>query len=368
MATKNKQNPPPPSGGIINLRKAVGPGSMDMVRQLRRLLQVKKIGHVGTLDPFADGVLPIAIGKATNMIHYMEEQDKRYRVFLYFGESTDTQDLSGKIIRKNKIDKGLLQDLTANDGLRIREVISSLTGSITQETPKFSAAKIQGRPMYEYARKGIEVVGKLRHVEIYSAELLQLYSDESKIENDRVLPDILAADAEFFPDLEIVEGFDAAKEVHQTALAAVIDIHCSKGTYIRTWVQELGNKLGVGAYAARLRRMASGPFCIQNSHSIAEIARHIDEISLDKIEENQNYLLPADRARPDLPVLELEESLAVAILQGKRLDIEQRFAPNTLVRLYHSEQFLGLGRVVVQNKRMELHAERMFLSLEDFTY
>ncbi|NCC83858.1 MAG: tRNA pseudouridine(55) synthase TruB [Clostridia bacterium] len=362
-----KINPPPPQGGILNCRKPVGPTSLWLVNEIKRLSAVRKVGHCGTLDPFADGVLPIALGRATNMIRYMDDYDKVYRVLIHLGEATDTADLSGSVIGGRLPASEECLAWSANDFAVLRETIGQMTGLIEQETPAFSAAKIAGRPMYEYARAGIAVEGKIRQVEVFSAELqgagFDLQEDGLEALDESHLPGEV-----FFPGTEHVDkGLDKVKSVHKPRFWLVVDIHCSKGTYIRTWAAELGQRLGCGAYAARLRRLRSGPYSFDDAvrqedlRIIKQEGRGLAELK------SRGLLRDASTARPDFPVIELDLNNATRILQGKQVFGLPDLSADSHYRVFCRDLFLGIGvGRLSEDTGVILVAERMFTSLENF--
>ena len=197
--------------GFLVIDKPQGVTSFDVVRTVRRVLKVRRVGHCGTLDPMATGVLPVAIGEATRLVEFVMDGAKIYRGTLKLGETTDTQDAEGTILSRGAID-GI-------DRVEIEGVIATLLGPIQQLTPMYSALKRDGVPLYELARKGIEVERTLRSIEIYRFELCSL-------------------------DLPFV----------------TFEVTCSKGTYVRTLAHNLGARLGCGAHLTALRRLKSGAF------------------------------------------------------------------------------------------------------------
>lgn len=202
--------------GFIVLDKPAGMTSHDVVGAVRRLAGMKKVGHTGTLDPFATGVLPVALGEATKVIPFLEESVKVYRAVMKLGESTDTQDFTGSIIRQ-----GSWQGVTPD---RIREAACRFIGRGSQIPPMFSALKRNGVPLYRLARKGEEVPREPRDIEIFSLDV------------DRIdLPEV---------------AFTA---------------RCSRGLYVRTLASDLGDLLGCGAHLVELQRIASGPFTLEQA-------------------------------------------------------------------------------------------------------
>lgn len=219
--------------GFLNIYKPVGMTSHDVVSVLRRVTKIKQIGHTGTLDPFAEGVLPICIGKATRLIEYLQD-DKEYLATVQFGAATNTFDLDGEKVFTS--DKKVSRD-------DIKEGLKSFEGEISQLPPIFSAIKVKGKKLYEYARKGEEVEIQPRKVVIENIEL---------------------------------KNFD--EELQQ----AQILLKCSKGTYIRSIANDLGKNLGCGGYLIKLIRIQAGKFRVENS------------VQLDGIDVESNLINPLD--------------------------------------------------------------------------
>ena len=219
--------------GFLNIYKPVGMTSHDVVSVLRRVTKIKQIGHTGTLDPFAEGVLPICIGKATRLIEYLQD-DKEYLATVQFGAATNTFDLDGEKVFTS--DKKVSRD-------DIKEGLKSFEGEISQLPPIFSAIKVKGKKLYEYARKGEEVEIQPRKVVIKNIEL---------------------------------KNFD--EELQQ----AQILLKCSKGTYIRSIANDLGKNLGCGGYLIKLIRTQAGKFRVENS------------VQLDGIDVESNLINPLE--------------------------------------------------------------------------
>lgn len=209
--------------GFLIIDKSAGVTSHDVVNAVRRIVGQKKVGHTGTLDPFATGVLPVALGEGTKAIPFLDEGVKEYRAVLRFGEATDTQDCTGTVIRRG--------DWSAVSPDLIREVVPQFTGRISQLPPMFSALKRDGVPLYKLARRGQEVERALREIEIFSL----------CIENISM------------PELAFT-------------------VSCSRGTYVRTLAHDLGERLGCGAHLVELRRMASGPFSCRDALPLNALA------------------------------------------------------------------------------------------------
>lgn len=213
--------------GIINVYKEKGYTSHDVVAIVRKTLNIKKVGHTGTLDPDAEGVLPVCIGQATKLADYIMAERKSYRAEITFGAETTTQDASGEIIEKYSYDF---------DEDKLKEAVKTFIGEQTQIPPMYSAIKVNGKKLYELAREGKEVERKTRKIEIFDIKIV----------------DIMPPDR------------------------AIIDVDCSKGTYIRTLCSDIGKKLGWGAYMSQLTRTASGNFIIENAVKL-DILKKISE-------------------------------------------------------------------------------------------
>ncbi len=215
--------------GFLNIYKPEGITSFDVIARLRKVLHIKQIGHTGTLDPFAVGVLPVCVGKSTRLIEYLDD-DKEYLATVQFGAQTDTCDKDGQIIKTydNKISK---DDLLS--------VLKDFSGEIEQIPPIYSAIKVNGRKLYEYARTGQNVDIKPRKVVIYNANLV---------------------------------SFDDISQ------SAIIKIGCSKGTYIRSIARDIGEKLNCGGYLTALERIKAGMFSVENSVKLEDI-KSVEDVS-----------------------------------------------------------------------------------------
>jgi tRNA pseudouridine55 synthase len=210
------------NNGFFVIDKPAGITSHDVVSRVRRILGTRKVGHTGTLDPFATGVLPVAVNDGTKAIQFLDEGVKCYEALLRLGVTTDTLDMTGALLSES--------DYSRITRAKLLSSLTKFTGAISQIPPMYSAIKQNGRPLYKLARQGIDVDRKERDVEIHSIELL---------------------------------SFD----IPHTA----IRVTCSRGTYIRTLADDIGRQLGCGASLQELRRTASGPFHIENSVTLAEL-------------------------------------------------------------------------------------------------
>ena len=277
--------------GVINVNKEAGMTSSDVVARLRRILKQKKIGHTGTLDPMATGVLPICAGKATRLSDYIMDKDKVYVAGLALGARTDTQDAEGKVIfHSNHL-------IERED---ILKAIPAFTGEIMQTPPMYSAIKIDGKKLYEYARAGMEVTRKPRRVTVYKLELLE-QTDKNKF---------------------------------------ILRVHCSKGTYVRTICADLGDALGAGGYMYSLVRTRAGCYDIANAFSLAQIA--------DMVENGDNsFLRPMDEPLSSLKRADIKPEFEKQFLNGVPLApemyISADLAEGEKTRVYFKGVFSALS-------------------------
>jgi tRNA pseudouridine55 synthase len=251
---------------IVSVNKQKDISSHDAVRKVKKILQAKKAGHTGTLDPMATGLLIICTNRATRLADYFSSLHKEYRAIMKLGETTDTQDADGRVIAK--------EDASNIDGDRIKSAVDAFKGSMLQLPPMFSALKHKGKPLYKLARKGIEIERKSREVNIYQIELLDI-------------------------NIPYVE-FKAI---------------CSKGTYIRTLCDDIGKKLGVGAHLFELERTAVGQFCLNDSVTIEELK------SVDMEQLNCKGIYTKDKALSWMPELKIEMSMVKSIKNGVPIEV-----------------------------------------------
>jgi len=287
--------------GILNINKPLGPTSHDVVAQLRRTLRPRKIGHAGTLDPAAEGVLLICLGNATRTVEYLMDLHKEYRAVAKFGAETDSEDATGIVTAEYDCSSVTLEDIKA--------VLPQFTGHIMQIPPMVSAVHHNGKRLYELARAGETVERDARPVEIYSLSLL-----------------------DFKPG-------DKAE--------AVLDIECSRGTYIRTLCADIGKTLGCGGYMAELQRTAIGRFRIEDSISAEEA---IEAHTQGRLED---LIIPIDDALSEMPYVEVSESDIDKVINGVNIP-ESRLIPSAekpktgeTVRMRSAGgQLLGIGIMI----------------------
>ena len=275
-----------PIDGVLLLNKPVGITSNTALQIAKRLYQAEKAGHTGTLDPFADGLLPLCFGEATKFSQYQLEADKRYRAVLQLGITTTTGDPEGEVLETRAV------EVTADQAMH---VVAGFVGSIMQTPPMYSALKHQGKPLYEYARAGITIERPARPVAIRSIDILEF--------NGNTL---------------------------------IIDVTCSAGTYIRTLAEDIGHTLGCGAHLTRLTRLASGGFDLADAVTLAELEQ-------DDVTKRDGRLLPADGLVSYLPRLEIDAATARSLMQGQRPYCRGEIVETGLMRVYHHALFLGLA-------------------------
>ena len=278
--------------GIVVLDKANGLSSNAALQEVKRLYEANKAGHAGSLDPLATGVLPVCLGEATKVSQFLLDSDKRYRARIKLGIRTDTGDSEGSIIERNT---GISVSRKA-----IERALTKFKGEIEQVPPMHSAIKMNGVPLYKLARKGIAVERKPRLVTLYQVCLLEFVNSELELE-----------------------------------------ISCSKGTYIRTIADDLGQELGCGAHVIELRRTQAGVFTEKDSISSEELALEKENRGLDKIDQ---FLIPMDRAIQDLPEVNLPSITASHVKNGQAV-LVRHLPKNGLVRMYEDEQFIGIGSI-----------------------
>ena len=289
--------------GIINLKKEAGMTSHDAVFKLRKILGTKKIGHGGTLDPDVVGVLPIAVGKATRMVEFMQDEGKVYEGEITLGYSTTTEDASGEVVAETPV-------LSPLDEKLVDEAIASLTGPITQIPPMYSAVKVNGRKLYEYARAGQEVERPERQVIIYSFERTSPICYEDKL-------------ARF-----------------------TFRVKCSKGTYIRTLSVDLGKKLGYAAHMSHLTRTSAAGLQLEDSLTLEEIAEKVEAGQLD-------FLHPLEIGTGDLVKVYLTPEQAEDVRFGRFIELEQTVKE---VAAFEGERLLA-----ILEKRDNLYKPRKVL-------
>ena len=271
--------------GVLLLDKASGISSNAALQKARWLFNAEKGGHTGTLDPLATGLLPLCFGEATKFAGELLDADKAYRATLRLGITTDSGDAEGVILDTRPV--------TCDEEKR-RTAMTDLLGEIEQIPPMYSALKRDGKPLYEYARQGIELEREARRVTIHRIEMIQNADD-----------------------------------------MIVIDVDCSKGTYIRTLAMDLGEKLGCGAHLTALRRTRIGSLRIEDAITVADL----EAMTLD---ERDHRLLPVDALLQELPAVRLDQTQTLRVLHGQ--GIPWKATAGARFRLYGADdRFVGLG-------------------------
>lgn len=289
--------------GVMLLDKPLGLSSNDAMQKLKRLLRAEKAGHTGTLDPLATGLLPICLGAATKFSQLNLEADKAYVATLKLGEKTTTGDREGDLVLKRAV---------AFDAAALDRALQPLRGEIEQVPPMHSALKVDGKALYQLAREGKEVERQPRRVTIHALELLSHEGDTMQIA-----------------------------------------VRCSKGTYIRTLAEDLGELLGCGAHLSALRRTASGPLSLEQAVTLEQLEAMSDEQRLQR-------LLPPDLLLADCPQIRLPAAEAGKLLAGMRRRVSQPNAERVRAFGPEPQAFLGSARVVAG----ELIPERLLSPVE----
>ena len=285
--------------GILLLDKRLGVSSNKALQEVRRLFNANKAGHTGSLDPLATGLLPLCFGEATKVSAMMLDDNKRYQVVVQLGVMTDTGDAEGEIIKTAAV-----PDIT-DDELML--CLEQFIGEIDQVPPMYSALKHNGKKLYELAREGITIERKARRISIFDLKVLA----------------------------SSLTGQDKTNQL-------VLDVFCSKGTYIRSLAEDLGDALGVCGTVLALRRLEAGMF------NIAQ-AKTIEQLTAMTAEELQLSLMAIDTPLQAFPAVYVSEPQAVAIKYGQSVQLEAGLIEGT-VRLYQDEVFLGLGEMLLDGK------------------
>lgn len=301
MARRNKKGRD--ITGIVIIDKPTGRSSNHVLQQVKRLFNANKAGHTGSLDPLATGVLPVCLGEATKVSSYLLDADKQYHVTCQLGAVTDSGDSDGVVVSTSIIPKFTEKDLL--------DLLPRFIGELDQVPPMFSALKHQGQPLYKLARQGIEVERKSRRITIYDIQLLAIAQ----------------------------ESF-------------TLDVHCSKGTYIRTLVEDISHALGSGGHVTMLRRVAAAGYTEQQAITLEQL----DAFSENGLPALDELLLPSADALPDWPSVILADYMVEAIRHGQAIMVEQAFE-RANVRLFDSQQqFIGLAEMTeagnIQPKRV----------------
>jgi tRNA pseudouridine55 synthase len=279
--------------GILLLDKPTGMSSNAALQTVKRLFNASKAGHTGNLDPLATGLLPICFGEATKISSFLLDSDKRYIGTCKLGVRTRTADSEGEVLETRPVG-----NLTEQ---RVKQILQGFIGQIEQIPPMHSAVKINGTPLYKLARQGKEIERKSRRVSIYKLEMLRLEGDELDIE-----------------------------------------VHCSKGTYVRTLAEEIGEALACGAHLSALRRTASGPFELEQAVTMPEL----EYLAKDGFEALDSLLLPPEEALSDWPMVSLSQNSAYYLQQGQAVQVPRAPSSGWVLLRRDDGQFLGIGQIL----------------------
>ncbi|MBS4199000.1 tRNA pseudouridine(55) synthase TruB [Bacillus sp. FJAT-49732] len=290
--------------GILPLWKPKGMTSHDCVFKVRKLLRMKKVGHTGTLDPDVDGVLPICLGRATKIAEYITDAGKVYEGEVTIGFSTTTEDASGEKIEEKKIER----DISIEE---INTVLQSFIGTIKQTPPMFSAVKVKGKRLYEYAREGISIERPSRTVHIYELKLLD----------------------------------DLIQKSNGT-FSFRFRVHCSKGTYIRTLAVMIGEKLGYPAHMSSLTRTESATIKTNDCLTFAQLEKAVQE------DEIIQYIYPLEKGISHLSFFSLDSNLVVKIKNGAVLPRPNNWPENGQVVMVYEEKAYAIYQVHPDNETL----------------
>lgn len=286
--------------GVLLLDKPQGLSSNDALQKVKRIFRANKAGHTGALDPLATGMLPICLGEATKFSQYLLDADKRYRVIARLGQRTDTSDADGQVISERPVQFSHAQ---------LDAALESFRGETQQVPSMYSALKYQGRPLYEYARQGIEVPREARRIQVYELQFIRREGDELELE-----------------------------------------IHCSKGTYIRTIIDDLGEKLGCGAHVIMLRRLAVARYPVARMVTLEQLEAFRGESGEPLTPEQQvaldAMLMPMDSPVAEYPEVNLSDIVAGYFKLGQPVLVPGAPADG-LVRITTGEQrkFIGMAQI-----------------------
>jgi tRNA pseudouridine55 synthase len=282
--------------GILLLNKPIGLSSNKALQVARNLFKANKAGHTGSLDPLATGLLPVCFGEATKFSAYLLDASKSYRALCQLGQTSSTGDGEGDISEALPVEVSEAQ---------LQQVIQQFIGKIQQIPPMHSAVKHQGERLYNLARQGIEVERKSREIEIYSLDIVSFEGDQLEI-----------------------------------------DVHCSKGTYIRTLAEDIGQQLGCGAYLAALERTGVQPFWDMKSYTLDELR----DIADDEHQQLDDCLLPMESAISDWPAIELSDDLSFYLRQGQPVQVPRSPTSGYVRLLDEAKGFIGAGIILADGR------------------
>ena len=291
----NRRSRGRPLDGFLIMDKPVGLSSNQVVQKAKRMMDAQKVGHTGSLDPLATGVLPLCFGEATKFSQYLLDSDKRYWTRIRLGQTTNTGDSDGQVLEERPV--------TGATAERIEAVLADFRGSIEQTPSMYSAIKHHGQPLYKLARMGVEVERKSRTINVYHLELV-------------------AFEGDFFE----------------------LELHCSKGTYVRSIAEDIGQKLGCGAHVVALRRRSAGPFQEADMISFATLEAACDS------KNSEDFLKPISSAVGNWPEVSLNETLAYYLRQGQPVMVPraptQGWVRLALQNESSATSFIGVGEVM----------------------
>ncbi|WP_312606263.1 tRNA pseudouridine(55) synthase TruB [Kosakonia cowanii] len=290
--------------GVLLLDKQQGASSNDVLQKVKRLYNANRAGHTGALDPLATGMLPICLGEATKFSQYLLDSDKRYRVIARLGQRTDTSDADGQVVEERPV--------TFN-AAELASALESFRGNTQQIPSMYSALKYQGKKLYEYARQGIEVPREARPITVYELLFIRHEGDELELE-----------------------------------------IHCSKGTYIRTIIDDLGEKLGCGAHVIYLRRLAVSRYPIERMVTLEQLQALVQQAEQQDVPAADlldPLLMPMDSPASDFPVVNIPTVVAAYFKNGQPVRASTTPAEG-LVRVTEGEEgkFIGMGEIDDQGR------------------
>lgn len=308
--------------GIVNVYKEQGFTSHDVVAKLRGIYGQKKIGHTGTLDPMAEGVLIVCLGRATKLADVIMSGRKRYIATMRFGIVTDTDDITGNVIEARGI-KDLVHDTSDKNKLkqnlekRLGNIFEKYMGKTMQIPPMYSAIKVSGKKLYEYARAGIEIEREARPIEIYLLKLKDIY---------------------------ITEEAEAVTNLSELIIEASFEVECSKGTYIRSLIHDFGEDMGTGATMTMLLRDKANGFTAESGYKISDLQKLKDEDNL------AESVLPMDDLLKDVPAVTIKDEAVKYLKNGNRLllhnfteGISDDIIRNArFIRIYHDNNLMAL--------------------------
>ncbi len=290
--------------GIVVIDKPSGASSNQVLQQVKRLFNAKKAGHTGALDPLATGVLPICLGEATKVSAYLLESDKRYEVTCQLGIETDTGDSEGQIISQSSVPE--------LDTATLTTTLDRFTGPQRQVPPMYSALKFQGQPLYKLARQGIDVDRKARNITIYDIQLLDLNKETFRL-----------------------------------------SVSCSKGTYIRTLIEDIGRALGCGGHVTALRRTQAAMYKIEQAHTL-EVLQHAATTGQARLDA---CLISVEEALPDWPAIYVTEMQETALRHGQVISTQAQYKQEQVRLFSPNNTLIGLGRMTPQQK---IYPKRIF--------